>query len=111
MPPAEVRMLLALEVTVIVALVVVGSQLSTISKTLSEIRDNQEAQLNALVRLAGDEPMQIAIENMNDAGATLDEEMLNYRHGILVRISAQLRRIAGAIGDLTPERPAEPPAE
>jgi hypothetical protein len=100
-------MLLALGVIIIVVLVVIGSQLGTISRTPGEIRDNQDTHLNALVRLAGDEPMQIAIESMNDAGATLTKEMLEYRYGILVKISSQLRSIASAIGGLKPEEPGE----
>jgi hypothetical protein len=96
---------------IIVGLIAIVAELGSISKTLSHIRDGQKDHLDALLRLSGDEPMARTIEAMNDAGATLTDEMLEYKHGILVRIHSQLRGIARAIADLAPQAPAEPPRE
>ena len=90
-------MLLALGILILVGLLVLSSELKNISNKLREIRDNQNDNLNALVRFGRDEPMQKTIEAMIDAGATLTDEKLDYRYGILIKIHAQLRSIARAV--------------
>ena len=85
---------------IIVGLVIVGSELEKISRTLREIRDhlndhpNDDSKL--LIKLCGDERMERGIEMTNEVGATLTDEQLAYTGGILVRMNANLERIANA---------------
>jgi hypothetical protein len=101
-------MLLAFGIIIIIGLVVVGSELGKISNILREIRDGQKEQLNALVKL-GDDPMEHMIEDMNNAGATLTDEMLEYRHGVLFSINSQLRGISSQLDRIADA--VEPPVE
>lgn len=101
-------MLSALGIIIVIGLVVVGSELGKIANILREIRDGQKDQLNVLVKL-GDDPMEHMIEEMNNAGATLTDEMLEYKHGILFRINSQLRGISGQLDRIA--EAVEPPVE
>lgn len=91
---------------IIIVLIFIGVQLERLSKTLGGIHETLTDQHKALVKLAGDERMERSIEFTNNVGATLTDEMLEYKHGVLVRANYQLERIAAAVESLVPEAPA-----
>jgi len=61
-----------------------SDQLDAIHSALEELTNN----------LCGDKALEKAIEETNDVGATMDEEMLAYQGGSLPRIEEAIRALA-----------------